>query len=111
HVLPYALPGVVTGVIIGISRAIGETAPLILIGGLTFVAFLPITRPGDSKFEIVGAVDQYGAPVTPDAVERVRIEHDGVVVMPDFTEVQVTAGQTLDLPHGATVQTVATWGD
>ncbi|MBX9745992.1 MAG: phosphate ABC transporter permease PstA, partial [Hyphomonadaceae bacterium] len=36
HVLPYALPGVVTGIIIGISRALGETAPLIMIGGLTF---------------------------------------------------------------------------
>lgn len=111
HVLPYALPGVVTGVIIGISRAIGETAPLILIGGLTFVAFLPVTRPGDSKFEVIGAVDQYGAPVTPEAFERVRITHDGVVVMPDYTEVQVSAGQELDLPHGATVQTVADWGD
>lgn len=111
HVLPYALPGVVTGVIIGISRAIGETAPLILIGGLTFVAFLPVTRPGDSKFEVIGAVDQYGAPATPEAFERVRITHDGVVVMPDYTEVQVSAGQELDLPHGATVQTVADWGD
>jgi len=111
HVLPYALPGVVTGVIIGISRAIGETAPLILIGGLTFVAFLPITRPGDATFEVVGAVDRYGAPVTPDAFESVRIEHDGVVIMPDFTEVEVTAGQELELPHGATVQSVANLGD
>jgi phosphate transport system permease protein len=111
HVLPYALPGVVTGVIIGISRAIGETAPLILIGGLTFVAFLPITRPGDAKFEVVGAVDEYGAPLTPEATERVRIDHDGVVVMPDFSEVPVTAGQVLDLPHGATVQSVAGLGD
>jgi len=111
HVLPYALPGVVTGVIIGISRAIGETAPLILIGGLTFVAFLPITRPGDATFDVIGAVDQYGAPVTPDAVERVRIAHDGVVIMPDFTEVDVTAGQELELPHGATVQSVASLGD
>ena len=111
HVLPYALPGVVTGVIIGISRAIGETAPLILIGGLTFVAFLPITRPGDAKFEIIGAVDEYGAPVTPDATEGVRIEHDGVVVLPDFTEMPVEAGQTYELPHGSTVQSVASWGD
>lgn len=111
HVLPYALPGVVTGVIIGISRAIGETAPLILIGGLTFVAFLPVTRPGDPTFEIIGAVDEYGAPVTPDATESVRIDHDGVVVMPDFTEMPVEAGQTYELPHGATVQSVATWGD
>jgi phosphate transport system permease protein len=111
HVLPYALPGVVTGVIIGISRAIGETAPLILIGGLTFVAFLPVTLPGDGKFEIIGAVDEYGAPATPEAVERIRIEHDGVVVLPDFSEMPVQAGQSYDLPHGATVQSVATWGD
>ncbi|MGE0595754.1 MAG: phosphate ABC transporter permease PstA [Hyphomonadaceae bacterium] len=108
HVLPYALPGVVTGVIIGISRALGETAPLIMIGGLTFVAFLPITRPGDATFETVGIVDQYGAAVDPSATESVRIEHDGVVVMPDFSEVEVQTGQVLDLPHGATVETRAT---
>jgi len=41
HVLPYALPGVMTGVIIGMARAIGETAPIITIGALTFIAFLP----------------------------------------------------------------------
>lgn len=111
HVLPYALPGIVTGVIIGISRAIGETAPLILIGGLTFVAFLPVTLPGDPVFEVIGQVDEYGAPVTPEATESIRIEHDGVVVLPDFTEMQVVAGQTLELPHGSTVQAVATWGD
>ena len=111
HVLPYALPGVVTGVIIGVSRAIGETAPLILIGGLTFVAFLPITRPGDAAFEVIGAVDEYGAPVNPDATERVLIDHDGVVVLPDFSEMPVQAGQTVELPHGSTVQSVATWGD
>jgi phosphate transport system permease protein len=111
HVLPYALPGIVTGVIIGISRAIGETAPLILIGGLTFVAFLPVTLPGDAKFTVVGAVDEYGAPVTPDATETIRIAADGVVVMPDFSEVPVTAGQSIELPHGATVQSVASFGD
>ena len=111
HVLPYALPGVVTGVIIGISRALGETAPLIMIGGLTFVAFLPITRPGDAAFETIGVLDEYGAPVNPEATERVRIEHDGVVVLPDFTERQVQAGQELDLPHGTTIQSTADWGD
>lgn len=41
HVLPGASPGILTGVIIGLARAIGETAPLITIGALTFVAFLP----------------------------------------------------------------------
>lgn len=41
HVYPAALPGILTGVIIGVSRALGETAPLITIGALTFIAFLP----------------------------------------------------------------------
>ena len=41
HVLPLALPGTLTGIILSISRAIGETAPLIMIGALTYVAFLP----------------------------------------------------------------------
>jgi phosphate transport system permease protein len=41
HVLPSATPGILTGIIIGISRALGETAPLITIGALTFIAFLP----------------------------------------------------------------------
>lgn len=41
HIVPYSLPGILTGVIIGLSRAIGETAPIITIGALTFIAFLP----------------------------------------------------------------------
>ena len=41
HVLPAALPGILTGVILAMSRAIGETAPLIMIGALTYVAFVP----------------------------------------------------------------------
>ncbi|MDQ0340392.1 phosphate transport system permease protein [Caldalkalibacillus uzonensis] len=40
-VLPAALPGILTGNILALSRAIGETAPLIMIGALTFVAFTP----------------------------------------------------------------------
>ncbi len=47
HVLPYAAPGIITGVIIALSRAIGETAPLILVGALTFVAFLPFISPNE----------------------------------------------------------------
>ena len=42
HLIPYARGGILTGVIIGMSRAIGETAPIITIGALTFIAFLPI---------------------------------------------------------------------
>jgi phosphate transport system permease protein len=41
HTLPVAFPGILTGVILALSRAIGETAPLITIGALTFVPFLP----------------------------------------------------------------------
>jgi phosphate transport system permease protein len=41
HVLPSALPGVLTGTILAVSRAIGETAPLVVIGASTFIAFDP----------------------------------------------------------------------
>jgi phosphate transport system permease protein len=41
HVLPAALSGILTGIILALSRAIGETAPLITIGALTFVPFTP----------------------------------------------------------------------
>ena len=41
HIVPYSMPGILTGVIIGMARAIGETAPIITIGALTFIAFLP----------------------------------------------------------------------
>jgi phosphate transport system permease protein len=41
HILPYSGGGILTGVIIGLARAIGETAPIITIGALTFIAFLP----------------------------------------------------------------------
>jgi phosphate transport system permease protein len=41
HVLPYSTGGILTGIVIALSRAIGETAPLITIGALTFIAFLP----------------------------------------------------------------------
>ena len=46
HIVPYSLPGILTGVIIGMSRAIGETAPIITIGALTFIAFLPPSPVG-----------------------------------------------------------------
>jgi phosphate transport system permease protein len=41
HVLPAALPGIMTGVILALSRAIGEAAPLLLIGGVVFVQHVP----------------------------------------------------------------------
>lgn len=41
QVLPAAFPGILTGTILALSRAMGESAPLIMIGALTYVAFLP----------------------------------------------------------------------
>lgn len=41
HLIPYSMGGIATGTIIAMSRAIGETAPLITIGALSYVAFIP----------------------------------------------------------------------
>jgi len=41
QVLPMAMPGILTGVILALSRAIGETAPIITIGAVTYLPFLP----------------------------------------------------------------------
>ena len=49
HIIPYSIGGILTGIIIGLSRAIGETAPLITVGALTFIAFLP-SSPITSDF-------------------------------------------------------------
>ncbi len=55
HVLKYSYGGVLTGIIIGMARALGETAPIITIGALTFIAFLPpspiTTEPPYLNFE------------------------------------------------------------
>jgi phosphate transport system permease protein len=41
HVIPLALPGMLTGTIIGMARALGETAPLLMIGMVAFVVDIP----------------------------------------------------------------------
>ncbi|MEM7025397.1 MAG: ABC transporter permease subunit, partial [Pseudomonadota bacterium] len=41
HVLPQALPGIITGAVIGFARALGETAPLLMIGMVAFVVDVP----------------------------------------------------------------------
>lgn len=51
QVLPAAVPGMATGSILALSRAIGEAAPLLLLGGLTFITFNP-TGP-DSAFTVL----------------------------------------------------------
>lgn len=50
-VLPAAAPGIMTGLILAMARAIGETAPLILIGAFTFVTFLP--NPFEGGFTVL----------------------------------------------------------
>lgn len=52
HVLPYSTGGILTGMILGLSRAIGETAPIITIGALSFIAFLP-SSPITSEFPFI----------------------------------------------------------
>ena len=41
HILPSAIPGILTGIILAMARAVGEAAPLIMIGALTYIAFVP----------------------------------------------------------------------
>jgi phosphate transport system permease protein len=47
HVLPLAMPGILTGTIIGMARALGETAPLLMIGMVAFIVDIPqsVTDP------------------------------------------------------------------
>lgn len=62
HLIPYGMPGILTGIIIGLSRAIGETAPIITIGALTFIAFLPpVPFTGDAT---AGMFDWLFSPFT-----------------------------------------------
>ncbi|MGZ8255133.1 MAG: phosphate ABC transporter permease PstA, partial [Burkholderiaceae bacterium] len=50
--LPYSRGGILTGIILGMAEAIGQTAPLITIGALTFIAFLPAS-PVSGEFPFV----------------------------------------------------------
>ncbi|NJK64629.1 MAG: phosphate ABC transporter permease PstA [Synechococcaceae cyanobacterium SM2_3_1] len=65
HVLPYSLPGILTGVIIGVSRAIGDSASLLIIGGLVFITTNPnlfsrfIVLPLQIYFNISQPQDAY----------------------------------------------------
>ena len=52
HILPYSFGSILTGIIIGLSRAIGQTAPIITIGALAFIAYLP-DAPVQSEFPFV----------------------------------------------------------
>ncbi|MCB1908661.1 MAG: phosphate ABC transporter permease PstA [Rhodocyclaceae bacterium] len=62
HVVPAAGPGILTGIIIGLARAIGETAPLIALGAVSFVSFLP-ESPIRGEFPFI-SFDWLSAPFT-----------------------------------------------
>jgi phosphate transport system permease protein len=66
HIIPYSIGGILTGVIIAASRAIGETAPLITIGALTFIAFLPPSpvKPEFPFFSLDAFVEMLKTPFT-----------------------------------------------
>jgi phosphate transport system permease protein len=51
QVFPAAIPGILTGLILAVSRAVGETAPLIVVGGLTFMTIDP--NGPFSKFSVI----------------------------------------------------------
>ncbi|WP_323010458.1 phosphate ABC transporter permease PstA [Paracoccus sp. (in: a-proteobacteria)] len=55
HVLPLAMPGILTGTIIGLAQALGETAPLLLIGMVAFVKNFP-SAPPDGLFDPASAL-------------------------------------------------------
>jgi len=52
HVVPYSMGGILTGIILSLSRAVGETAPLLTVGALSFIAFLP-NPPLTSEFPFI----------------------------------------------------------
>jgi phosphate transport system permease protein len=63
-VLPAAAPGIMTGIILAMARAIGEAAPLILIGAFTFVTFLP--HPFEGQYTVL-PIQIYGWAIRPQA--------------------------------------------
>jgi phosphate transport system permease protein len=63
-VLPAAAPGIMTGIILAMARAIGEAAPLILIGAFTFVTFLP--NPIEGQYTVL-PIQIYGWATRPQA--------------------------------------------
>jgi phosphate transport system permease protein len=63
-VLPAAAPGIMTGIILAMARAIGEAAPLILIGAFTFVTFLP--NPLEGQYTVL-PIQIYGWAIRPQA--------------------------------------------
>ena len=75
HVLPLAMPGILTGTIIGMARALGETAPLLMIGMVAFIVDIP---RGLSDPSTVLPVQIY---LWADAPERAFVEKTSAAIM------------------------------
>lgn len=83
HILPYSMSGVLTGCIIAMSRAIGETAPLVTIGALAYITSVPAVPFSEKAWPLeavatraveVARPDAAIAPATRDGVMQFRIE-------------------------------------
>lgn len=109
HVLPLATPGILTGVILGMAQALGETAPLLLIGMVAFVKNFPAAPP-EGLFDPASALPVQVYNWTQRADRIVKIEERRVSL--DALEralcadVQVSEARVLVLP-GAREQLAA----
>jgi phosphate transport system permease protein len=91
HILHYSFGGILTGIIIGMARALGETAPVITIGALTFIAFLPPSPVGAEppylNFEWLSAgftvlpIQMFNWLSRPDQAFHVNAAATGVVII------------------------------
>jgi phosphate transport system permease protein len=91
HLLPYSRGGIMTGVILGMAEAIGQTAPIITIGALTFIAFLP-PMPVTGEFPYLSAqwlwseftvlpIQMYNWVSRPDKAFQVNAAAAGVILL------------------------------
>ncbi len=77
-VLPIAFPGILTGMILSLSRAIGETAPLIIMGAFTYVPFLP--KSLWDQFTAI-PIQIYNWITLPQPEYRVHLAAAGIIVL------------------------------
>ena len=78
QVVPIAMPGILTGIILSLSRAIGETAPLIIMGAFTYVPFLPSSAW--DQFTVM-PIQIYNWITLPQQEYRVHLAAAGILVL------------------------------
>jgi phosphate transport system permease protein len=78
QVIPIAMPGIITGIILSLSRAIGETAPLIIMGAFTYVPFLP--KSIWDQFTVI-PIQIYNWITLPQKEFRVNLAAAGILVL------------------------------